>query len=795
GETLPLLDTPRIVLFTEPPAPQDPIGEYGDWTDLLITHEMTHLEHLLRPSRNPELRLIEQLLLPISPITFSAPRWVTEGYATVIEGRLTGSGRPSSTLRAVILRKWAQSGRLPTYAELEANQSYLGMSMAYLAGSAYLEWLEERSGPGSLQKVWRRETARQKRSFDAAFEGVFGDSPERLYGKFTAELTERAMALDRDAVEGTLWQETSYASGDPAVSPDGKQIAVVLRNREHKTKLVILSTEPPTEEEKKLNERIEKILRRDPEDVAPVRSKPVTRKPLHTLRMPRDEDILTPRWMPDGKSLVFTHRSTDREGDLHRDLYRWTIASGAVEQLTQEADVFDADPFPDGKRFVAVRSRFGFSQLVAIDSGVVTALTEPSVDVVYSHPRVNHDGTRIAYVSHSSGAWHLILRDMTTGAEQVVAPEGNVATPEWMADSVVMSVMNGGFVDLVRDGAPITRMSGAAFSPAPSPDGRVFFMSLERDGYVLRVLDKVEPAPPRTAFAQSLVPALPPERATPVVFASQPVPPSHPYGLGHQELGWFVSGNDAPSMHNTELGLKSSDVVGRFDAIGIASLGKEHGGSLAVAYRGLPIELDAHAFTSHESLLDQHGIELREIWRSYFDAGAITLESGALARHPSSLGFFDARGRLAQTDSSEAIELAAESHHARAWARGEMKLVGIRFGAEGERDHGEVTVGGVAPSILPRSAIANRVLDPALDTATLTGRNYSGGRIDATFSDTFTFFVRQHRLGEKLNVEGVEIRGTMPATPLLKLPALGLSIGGARAEGRNRYWIAVRIEP
>src|SRR5205823_7209027 len=115
----------------------------------------------------------------------------------------------SSTLRAVILRKWAQTGRLPTYGQLEANQSYLGMSMAYLVGSAYLEWLEERSGPGTLQKLWRRETARRRRSFDAAFEGVFGDSPERLYGKFTAELTERAMVLNGNAVEGTLWQETS----------------------------------------------------------------------------------------------------------------------------------------------------------------------------------------------------------------------------------------------------------------------------------------------------------------------------------------------------------------------------------------------------------------------------------------------------------------------------------------------------------------------------------------------------------------------------------------------------------
>lgn len=802
GATLPLLDTPRIVLFTEPPDPLDGVGEYGDWIDLLITHEMTHLEHLLRPSRNPELRLIEQLLVPISPITQSAPRWVTEGYATVIEGRLTGSGRPSSTLRAAILRKWAQTGRLPAYQDLEINHSFLGMSMAYLVGSAYLEWLEERSGPGSLQKLWRRETARKRRSFDDAFEGVFGDSPQRLYGKFIAALTERAVNVDRESAadlrEGTLWQETEYSSGDPAVAPDGKSIAVVLRDREHKSKLVIFSTAPPTEEEQKENERIERMLKRDPEDVAPVRTRPVTRKPLHTLRMPLERDITTPRWMPDGKSIVFSHRSTDRDGILHHDLYRWTIESGALEQLTHEADVYDADPFPDGQHFVAVRSRFGFSQLVTVAGGAVAPMTDPSLDVVYSHPRVSKDGSRIAYVSHRSGAWHLVVREVATGAEQVIAPEGNVATPEWMDDKMVMTVMNGGFIDLVRDDVPITRTSGAAIEPAPSPDGRLFFMSLEPDGYAVRVLDKVEPAPPRTAASRSLVPALPPAPSTPVVFASEPVPPSHAYGLGHQDLGWILSGNDAPSAHNTEAGIKSSDVVGRFDAIALASFGNAkspRGASLAVAYHALPIEVDAQAFRSREPLFDQRGVELRGAWNGYFEASELAIEAGALARHPSSLGFFVARGRLQQTESSESVELSGESHHARAWARGEMKLAGIRFGAEAQRDQGDVTVGGVAPSILPRSAFANRVIDPALETATLAGRNYSGGRIDATFSNTFTFFFRQHRLGEKLDVKGVEISGRVPATPLLKLPALGISIGGARLRQGNRYWVAVRIEP
>ena len=76
------------------------------------------------------------------------------------------------------------------------------MSMAYLMGSAYLEWLEQRSGPDSLRNLWSRMTARHRRSFDEAFIGVFGERPDRLYGQFVAELTASAMTIDRDGAAG-----------------------------------------------------------------------------------------------------------------------------------------------------------------------------------------------------------------------------------------------------------------------------------------------------------------------------------------------------------------------------------------------------------------------------------------------------------------------------------------------------------------------------------------------------------------------------------------------------------------
>ena len=174
GFAWPFLDTPRIVFYTEPPGPDEVIGEYSSWVDLLAVHEVAPVVHMLRPSRNRTQRFIEQFLLPLNRVTLGAPRWVLEGYATVIEGRLTGAGRPSGTARAMILRQWAAHGRLPTYDQLDSDNRFLGMSMAYLSGSAYLEWLELRNGEGSLRRVWTRMTADRRRTFDEAFAGVFG---------------------------------------------------------------------------------------------------------------------------------------------------------------------------------------------------------------------------------------------------------------------------------------------------------------------------------------------------------------------------------------------------------------------------------------------------------------------------------------------------------------------------------------------------------------------------------------------------------------------------------------------
>ena len=88
GFALPLLDAPLIFLWPTPPGPTASISN-GAWGDLLSIHEYAHIAHLTRESRNPALRRLSRLLpVQLGPLALGAPRWVTEGYATFVEGRI-----------------------------------------------------------------------------------------------------------------------------------------------------------------------------------------------------------------------------------------------------------------------------------------------------------------------------------------------------------------------------------------------------------------------------------------------------------------------------------------------------------------------------------------------------------------------------------------------------------------------------------------------------------------------------------------------------------------------------------
>jgi hypothetical protein len=196
GTAVPFLDRPEILLWTSAPESESSIGDYGDWMELVATHEIAHIVHLARPRNRSSAVLVLLSPAPFGPLALASPEWVTEGYATIVEGALTGSGRPGSSFRAMVLRQLAIEGTLPDYGDLDGAQGWLGGAIPYLVGSAYLEWLSDRDGKDALPRLWKRMASSRGGGFSSAFKGIFGDSPETLYGRFRAELTVRALAAE-----------------------------------------------------------------------------------------------------------------------------------------------------------------------------------------------------------------------------------------------------------------------------------------------------------------------------------------------------------------------------------------------------------------------------------------------------------------------------------------------------------------------------------------------------------------------------------------------------------------------
>lgn len=605
GFAIPLMEGPVIFMWPTPPTPGLTFGSHRGWSEILAVHEYAHIAHLTFPPRNPRERFLWSLLpVRIGPVARKAPFWVIEGYATLVEGRLTGSGRPLSAGRAAVLRTWALDGKLPSYGQLDAASGFLGGAMRYLAGSAFLEWLEARRGDSSLVHLWRRMSARQQRDFASAFSGVFGAPPEDLYGKFVVDLTAKALAvrdsLQRDGlVEGELVQRLRGATGEPALSPDGKRIALVLRPPGAQPRLVVWSAQ--AERDSVLEERRRRVLQLDPLDVPPFDSFPPPRRPLATLYPVAGRSHEFPRWMPDGVHILVSRDEPATLGATRPDLFLWNTNTGRLRRITKGASLRYADPSPDGREAAAVRCEAGICSLVLVElaSGRVRTLAAGAPDVAWHRPRWSPDGRWIAASVHRDGKWSVALVDAETGAVRGLGFAGAVQhSPAFTrrGDLVVVSeyggVPNLALVPTDSTTPPrlLTRVLGGVLAPEPSRAGdTVYFLSLHSGGYDLRLVAAYadEPAPVR--LDPSLAPAAPPRSHPGVEFAESDAAP-RPYGFGPRH--WRI----LPASSADADGLALIGMLTNVDPVGRVSILAQAGGGTSRAWRGGSLQLALRMF-------------------------------------------------------------------------------------------------------------------------------------------------------------------------------------------------------
>lgn len=747
GFALPFLGRPRMGVFATPPGASSALGNYRTWAEDLVVHEDAHLVHLLRPSRSPFRGFLSRTL-GMGPVSTNSPAWVVEGYATVVEGRLTGKGRPNSDYRATMLRSLAQEGRMPHYWELDGGSRWASGRFRYLVGSAFLEWLEAGSYDGALNDLWLRMSARKKREFNDAFEGIFGDDPEVMYGRYVAELTRDAMAIEaaRPVEEGTEFADLFQNTSAPAVSADGKRLAAVIASEDGPSRLVVWSTEPDAEADAEWKEAVDALLEKDPEDVPAHR--PDVYPPEEVARRVRnDKGAAKPAFMPDGR-VLFVSWTQNGQGFARPDLYVWDPDEGGERRITRGADIIEAVAFPDGKRAAAVRTDWGVQTLVEIDleTGDWTPITEPSTKVVDS-PRVSPDGTRLAYLVNGEEDWELRIRDLASGEEERVEVPANAiaADPAWLPDGsgLVVSLGHEGFIELavVGQGKPrmLTATRGGAYAPAVSAE-EIFFLTMDSDGMDLRRMPldltpvpesapvPVE-APTADVWTDDAAPAPEPRRPDlsavgPLALRPEPPPPqprpareeveAEAYGLGRPQVRPLIGLTAGPHNGSVHGMVSSQDIAGKLDVIALGGFtlpktGGVDGFGLAAAWRG-PVRLEVHGYRFRESVdtprqarqgvalsanedVRWHGGQARVRLGGVVDAGF-----GDLAVAPRQFAHLD--GRFAHRAWAGTVVFGAEAagHFAlgsteeQAWNRTEGE-VALGFGSKGWTLSGRAVLG------------------------------------------------------------------------------------------------------
>jgi hypothetical protein len=784
GAAIPWLDRPQIVLWASPPDADSDTGRFSDWIDVLSVHELAHVIHLARPGEGPLSLVARFSPAPLGPLVFRCPRWAYEGYATLLEGELTGSGRPGSAYQEMVLRQLAIEGKLPSYGKLSATRGWLSGSLAYLVGSAYLAWLDARGGADHLPELWK--ALEGWRSFDAAFRSVFGDAPEPLYEKFLGEVKarahEQAGRLEKDGlVEGELWRRLEGGTASPSVSPDGTRLLARRDSSPRSSSLAVW-------------------------EVADGSS--IEAPPRWTLPRANGYSASDPRWMPGGREVLFARRAPDAEGVLIWDLYLWNPSARTVRRVTRGAGVADADPAPDGRHAVAVRNRFGISSLVTVDleTGAVIPLpaSAGSEDdwLVWSHPRFSPDGREIAVLAHRDGRWRLVRLPAQGGAAiELPLPGEAVAEPAWSPDGTRTWIAADGSgiwnlyeVPVVGGEAQArTRVTGGAFSPAPAADGKaVYFLEFTAKGIDVRRLDleksqPVELAPFTPTVSQGISP-LPPSgspdhrRQAPGSRERRATRGDKGKGEGGPYSPWrsmtirpLIGFSVTPSGNSAQLGVEGADIVGRLRWLAAGSVGDAagpRGGALAAAWRASLLEVSGYLFSAIEKPGRQSLVARPELdeeraggflglsWGRPFAWGGVRAEMGGGGtrvdafdtgnRFWRSLG--SAAGRVAVRRTREGYGFGADAEaqgsagttDERFWSQGYVgarvsgltPFASISAGARAGGTTGEPTVfdlfsiGGVPSTILPPGLDRNRIASPALPAAVQLGERLESFRAE-----------------------------------------------------------------
>ena len=477
------LPYPLVHLRAVAPHGNDELGNYHDWLQVLLNHELAHIIHL---GEGHGLVRAARRVLGRAPFLFpnaTTPTWMVEGLATYEETEKTPFGRGRNPDSRMVLRMAALEGDFPREDRAVAGlDRWPDGQASYLFGEAFLDDLSERFGEATLPELARVHSGRlipymeeltAKKVTGASFHALWRDWEQRARAGFEQE-AERRRA--RGLTSSRPLTHAGVRQVNPRFRPDGKSLAYTSR---------VLT-------------RFREIRIMNPDGTG---DRPLTKRNGGTALS----------WTPDGRTLVYDEPETHRVFAQFSDLRAVDVASGRVRRLTRGERARDPDVAPDGGQVVFVRQHLGRSELavVGLDGSRRRDVTVSDEGVQWSGPRWSPRGEAIVASRWRPGGWlDVVLVDPATGAVTPLTEDrAKDVEPAWTpgGDYVLFRSDRDGVSNLyacrLADRAllRVTNVLGGAFTPDVSSAGdRLAFAEYGAKGYDLRLkaldLDGLAPA-------------------------------------------------------------------------------------------------------------------------------------------------------------------------------------------------------------------------------------------------------------------------------------------------------------
>jgi len=143
----------RIEIYLFNAMPDTTLGNYREWIELVLLHEMCHLFNM---NAGSGFTYFMRKIFGTNPFLYPmlyAPNWVTEGMAVYIESQLTSSGRLNSPDYKIMLNRIASGRGIPDIFHIFGEPTdWPGPTAKYFYGAAFIQFLAERYGEDKVKK-------------------------------------------------------------------------------------------------------------------------------------------------------------------------------------------------------------------------------------------------------------------------------------------------------------------------------------------------------------------------------------------------------------------------------------------------------------------------------------------------------------------------------------------------------------------------------------------------------------------------------------------------------------------